>query len=96
MSTSKSIVTRVLSGLFLGSLLVLNACSVGTVTASSRFAGGGGGGGGGGMGSHGGFESSAPRDVETAHVDLPVADHARGAGREPVVFRIEKDCWSCR
>ncbi len=95
MSTSTSIVTRVLSGLFLGGLLALNACSVGTVTASSRFAGGGGGGGG-GMGSPGGFESSSPRSAETAQVDLPVADHARGAGREPVAFRIEKDCWSCR
>ena len=38
----------------------------------------------------------SPRTVETAHVDLPVADHAHGAGREPVAFRIEKDCWSCR
>lgn len=92
MSTSKSLVSRVLSGVVLGALLALNACSVGTVTASSRIAGGGGG----GMGLGSGPEANSPRNVETAHVEAPTIDHGASGGREPAQFRLDKDCWACR
>lgn len=95
MSTSKNFVSRLASGLLLGALLALNACSVGTITASSRVAGGGGGGGG-GMGIGSGPQPSSPANVETARIEAPVREHGTSGGREPLQFRLDKDCWACR
>lgn len=94
MTSKTSFLSRLVSVLALGGLLATSACSVGTVTASSRIVGGGGGGGAGIGG--GGAEPSSPRNVETARVEPPVREHGTSGGREPLTFRIEKDCWACR
>jgi hypothetical protein len=78
--------------LVLGLLLLANACSVGTVTASSRMAGGGGSGFG-GLGPNPEANSSAK--VEAREVERVNVDRAVHATREPRSLR-EADCRQCR
>lgn len=80
------------STLVLGLLLLANACSVGTVTASSRLAGGGGGGAG--LGPI--REANSPPNVEAPAFDRSASDRSAHVARENPAYRIESDCWRCR
>ena len=76
----------------LGLFLLVNACSVGTVTASSRHAGGASMGGGlGGI-----AEANSPRNVDAHVIDRPNTDRSVHVVRDNPNFRIESDCRMCR
>lgn len=78
--------------LVLGLLLLANACSVGTVTASSRMAGMGGG----VMGPGPQVQANSPGYVEHDTAGPARAERSETGGRELRSFSIESDCWRCR
>jgi hypothetical protein len=78
--------------LLVGLLLLTNACSVGTVTASSRMAGGGGGGGG--LGGNPQSNSASPVVQKDFDRHVHVADRAAGP-RDSAGFRLDADCKRC-
>lgn len=80
------------TSLLLALLLLASGCSVGTVTASSRLAGGGSGGAG--LGSI--REANSPPNVEAPAFERANADRSAHVARETPTFRVESDCWRCR
>lgn len=48
------------------------------------------------MGIGSGPQPSSPANVETARIEAPVREHGTSGGREPLQFRLDKDCWACR
>jgi hypothetical protein len=78
--------------LALGLFLLANACSIGTVTGSSRIAGGGGAGAG--LGPI--REANSPPNVEAPAYDRVNVDRSVHVTRENPSFNVESDCWRCR
>lgn len=75
----------------LGLFLLVNACSVGTVTGSSRMAGGAAPTGLGPIG-----EANSPRNIEAKVVDHTNIDRTAHVTHENRNFLVESDCWRCR
>ena len=79
--------------LVLGLLLLSNACTVGTVTGSTRVAGAGGGAGG-GLGPI--VEANSPPPRENPMFDRIANDRGHTGPRENVSFNLDSDCKRCR